>query len=417
MTRPHHQVVRIVFGIAVAALTAACGVAGTGQPEPGGRAEQQVASPARSLPIGTALSLSGRFSREGSMLRAGYETWLEAVNSDGGVVVGGQKLPVRLVVYDDESEPLTAIKMVERLVHQDGVGLILGPFSSQTTLSSATVAERLGALTVAPDASLPGLYSRGLQMIVSVLPTDDRYFCGLVELAGGLSPRPRPIALLVPDEPFYTAAVEGARERARALGMDAPLVESYPPNARDVLGPLSRIAAARPRLLAVGGPPERLAGLRDQLQELRLAPPLRALGPGQATPELRRALQSDLDGAIVLDWWFPELTASGPVLGSAREFRARFERLHGYPPDSRAAAAAAAGLALQLGVERAASVDPRAVRAALGQVDVLTFWGHLGWDSAGRNRATIPPLVQYQGSRPVAVYPPDFAGGQLRYPP
>ena len=371
---------------------------------------------AEPLLVGATVSLSGRFSREGAALRAGYQSWARAANEAGGVAVDGQRRSVRLLVYDDASDPLTAVRMVEQLAREDGVGLLLGPHSGPLTAATATAAERLGALTVAPDAASPALYERGLRMLVSVLPTEDRYFDGLLDLADRLSPRPRSMALFVPDDPFFGGAVEGARDRARGLGLRPPLVERYALDAREVLEALDRIAESRPEVLLIGGEPERLALFVPQLRQLRLAPPLRAVATPHRSGDLPAALSDDLEGVVALDWWWPELAFAGPLLGSARDFAATFEQHHGYRPDARAASAAAAGLALQLGVERAGSAEPGPVRTALGELDVQTFWGRLAWDAQGRNRAASVPLVQFQQGRPLVIHPSGAAGAQLRYP-
>ena len=374
---------------------------------------QPIAEP---LLVGAAVSLSGRFSSEGAALRAGYQTWARAVNESGGMAVGGERRMVRLLLEDDASDPLTAVRTVERLVQQAGARLLLGPYSSPLTAATATAAERLGALTIAPDASSPALSSRGLQLLVSVLPSDDRYFDGLLDFTTQLVPRPWSLALFVPDEPFFTAAAAGARERGRAYGFRSIVVERYALDAREVLGPLDRLAESRPDVLVIGGEPERLALFLPQLRELRLAPPLRVVVPQQRPHDLAAALGRDLEGLATLDWWSPGLTTAGPLFGSAADFARRFADEHGYPPDARSAAAAAAGLALQLGVAQADSADPALVRAALGQLDVQTFWGRLAWDSAGRNRAASVPVLQFQEGRPLVVHPPEAAQSQLRYP-
>ena len=112
----------------------------------------------------------------------------------------------------------------------------------------------------------------------------------------------------------------------------------------------------------------------------------------------------------------PTLTAVGPVIGSARDFVERFKRLHGYDPEPRCAAATAAGLVLQLALEQAGSAEPSTVREAFSTLDVNTFWGRVAWDTSGRNRVAVPPVLQQHGESVVAVYPREVASGQLRYP-
>ena len=406
---------RLLFVLALSIGTAAC------NPQAATRSGAPPANPSKEqgvepILVGATVSLSGRFSREGASRRAGYLTWVEVANAAGGVDVAGVRRPVRLVIYDDESETSTAVRMVDRLIKSDGVTLLLGPYSSQITTATATLAEQFGALTVAPDASWGSVYARGLEMVVSILPTDDRYFDGLLDLVTTVWPRPRSSAFLVPDEPFLTAAADGARDRAGALGLESVIVERYKPDARDVTGALERVARARPDLLVAGAEQERLRAFLPEIDELRLAPSLLALVPGPLPPDLS-AISRRGNGLLTLDWWTSGLTAAGPVLGSAREFAFTFERIHGYQPDARAAAAAAAGLALQLGVQRANSVEPRRVRAVLSDLEVVTFWGRLGWDAAGRNRAATVPVMQLQHGVPVVVHPRELAEARLRYAP
>ncbi|MDP8923695.1 MAG: ABC transporter substrate-binding protein, partial [Chloroflexota bacterium] len=360
--------------------------------EPAAPAPPVVGATAGRAPIriGLPVSLSGRFSREGQLQLAGYETWRQAANEQGGALVGTERLPVELTVADDQSEPLSAVRQVEQLVRQEGIRLFLGSVSSQIALAAATAAERLGALTLAPDASSPGVYGHGLQLLVSILPTEDHYFDGLAELAAGVAPRARPIGLLISDDPFYNTAAEGLRARAAALGIREVLVERFAAHETDLTPQVGRLAQARPRCLIVAGGADRIRGLLPTLRELEFSPPMRALVPIDPVGDGR--LPPELDGALSVDWWSPELRSSGPVLGSAREFAARFRALHGYPPNSYTAAAAAAGLALQLGIERADSTDPRLVRASLGRLDVRTFWGRQAWDADGRARGEVPVL-------------------------
>lgn len=371
---------------------------------------------ASELQIGVILSLSGRFSREGALMRAGYEVWQDAVEQAGGLKVSDGRRALRLHLLDDESEPLTAGRQAERLVQGQGVRLFLGPFSSAITTSVATVTDRAGAVLVAPDAPAAGLYRRGLKGLFSILPTEDRLFHGLADIAASVQPRATPVGIIIADEPSNAAAAAGFRERANALDLGPVRLELTALGSRDIMPPLLRTAESTPRFIVLA---------TEYGQTTRFAPSLRAYlpytsmralvpMPEPVDPTGRRALL--YDGILTVENWWPTISANGPVFGSATEYAERFKRLHGYAADPRSAAATAAGLALQLAVERAGGADPTAVRDALSGMDLLTFWGRLGWDTAGRNRASAPPVLQQQGSELVAVHPPDVAGARIRYP-
>ena len=368
------------------------------------------------LEIGVVLSLSGRYSREGALMRSGYEVWADAVAQAGGIKVGSSRRPVRLAFADDESEPLNAGRQVERLASAGRIRLWLGPFTSAISTAVVTVADRAGALVVAPDASAAGLYRRGLKGLVSILAPDDRLLHGLADLAATLQPRAQPVGIMIADEPTNAAAAAGFRERAAALDLGPVRLELTALGSEDASAPLERISEDAPRCVIVATEAGQTARFTPTIRELLPFAAMRALVP-LPEPAARSARRDPIyDGVVTVEAWSPALTASGPVLGSAREFADRFRRLHGYDPDARSAAAAAAGLVLQLAVDRAGSVEPTSVRDAFSTLDVTTFWGRLAWDAAGRNRVAVPPVLQQQGDAVVAVYPPDVASGRLRYP-
>ena len=366
--------------------------------------------------VGLVLSLSGRYSREGAMMRAGYETWRDAVAQAGGIKIGAGRRPVRIQLLDDESEPLNAGRQAERLLSGSGVRLLLGPFSSAITTAVAIVADRHGAVLVAPDASASGLFRRGLTGLFSILPTDDRLLHGLADLAATVQPRAHPVGIIIADEPANAAAAAGFRERAKALELQPVRLELTALGSVDITPPLQRVAEDTPRFVILATEAGQTVRYAPFLREYLPFTSMRALIPMPEPPEPSGRRATLYDGVLTVENWAPSITATGPVLGSAVEFTERFVREHGYPPDSRCAAAAAAGLALQFAIEQADSMEPPAVRESLSALDVTTFWGRLAWDLAGRNRVSVPPVLQQQGDQLVAVYPRDLAGGRHRYP-
>jgi len=94
-------------------------------------------APAGPLRIGASISLTGRYDRTGRELKNGYDLWAEQTNAAGGIM-GRQ---VEFVVYDDTSDPETARNLYEKLISEDKVDLIIGPYSSPVTLPATTVTE------------------------------------------------------------------------------------------------------------------------------------------------------------------------------------------------------------------------------------------------------------------------------------
>ena len=66
--------------------------------------------------FGAAVSLTGATAKEGEYVKNGYNMFIEDVNKDGGFKVGNNKCAISLKIYDDESNPDTSAKLIEKLV-------------------------------------------------------------------------------------------------------------------------------------------------------------------------------------------------------------------------------------------------------------------------------------------------------------
>ena len=80
--------------------------------------------------LGSAISLTGKYSSNGVHTQNGYNMDVDRINSMGGVKVGGKTYKFEIIYYDDESNPKRAAQLAERLISQDGVEYMLGPYSS-----------------------------------------------------------------------------------------------------------------------------------------------------------------------------------------------------------------------------------------------------------------------------------------------
>ena len=103
--------------------------------------------------VGATVSLSGEYQLLGLDQLQGMQMWADDVNRRGALL--GRK--VEIVHYDDESDPQTSARLYERLITEDRVDLLLGPYSSDITYAASEVAERHGLPMVATGAAARAL--------------------------------------------------------------------------------------------------------------------------------------------------------------------------------------------------------------------------------------------------------------------
>ena len=97
--------------------------------------------------LGAAVSLTGKYSSNGVHTQNGYNMAVDRINSMGGIKVGGKTYKFDIIYYDDESNPKRAAQLAERLISQDKVEFMLGPYSSGLTKVAAISLSSFGNLS------------------------------------------------------------------------------------------------------------------------------------------------------------------------------------------------------------------------------------------------------------------------------
>ena len=106
--------------------------------------------------IGASLSLTGTYAKLGKNQHEGYQICEKELNAKGGLL--GRK--VQFVVYDDQSMPATAVRLYEKLITEDKVDGVMGPYSSPVTEASVNVTEKYKKVMVAPLAATTSIFKR-----------------------------------------------------------------------------------------------------------------------------------------------------------------------------------------------------------------------------------------------------------------
>ena len=128
--------------------------------------------------LGSAISLTGKYSTNGvhtqERLRAGRSSWSTRSRRREGRTTSPIKIDDQ-VYYDDESTPARGAQLAERLINQDGVKYMLGPYSSGLTKAIAPVTEKYGVPMVEAEGASRSLFTQGYKYLFAVLSTSEQY--------------------------------------------------------------------------------------------------------------------------------------------------------------------------------------------------------------------------------------------------
>jgi len=102
------------------------------------------------------------------------------------------------------------------------------------------------------------------------------------------------------------------------------------------------------------------------------------------------------------------------LFGTTENFNKLFRAKYGRDPDYGEASSAVAGAVLQLAIEKAGTTDRKAVREALANMKVTTFFGPIEFGPTGQVHSLQPPVFQIQNGTQVVILPEAIKQGSLR---
>ncbi|MCY3849727.1 MAG: amino acid ABC transporter substrate-binding protein [Acidimicrobiaceae bacterium] len=370
---------------------------------------------AGTIRIGAALSETGRFAGEGKAVRQGYDTWVRWVNEErGGVKLPDGSYEVEIVYYDDESDADTAADLVRRLIDEDDVDFLLGPYSSSLTTGSSAVSEAAGVLMVQGTASADSMYQRGFENLFGVATIASDYTKTGIE---SFAAQGAETAVIVHhDSPFAVAVANGAVEHFEANGIEVLSVETYTGDPTDLASIISEFARLDPDVFLGGGLYSDAVNFVDVSERVGFDPDGMLVTVGPSNPKFSEELGDSAEGVVGPTQWEATMAYEGQWFGSAADYAALYESWWSEPPVYQAASATAAALALHVAVERAGSTDTEAVRSALGETEMLTFYGPIGFDERGVNALKPMGAVQVQDGAINVVAPRAAAVADLAFP-
>ena len=371
------------------------------------------------LHIGVTVWLSDTFAKLGVETKAGYEIWKDVVNKAGGIKVGARKYTVDIIYYDDKSDAQTAAKLTEKLITEDKVKILFGPYSSGITDATATIAERYKVITLASSAYGDALYDKGRKYIFCPASRASTEYRNVLRMIKEMDPSLKRVAILAADNVAALAWAGGAQKHAQDLGFDVVAFEKYPLPINDLSSAILSIKSKNPDiLLSSGFVTDGILMLR-QMKDLRMSPKVVASMSPMASQEVLDNLKGDAEGLIVGLQYVSGAPFKDPVFGSLAAYEKLVLSAGPGTVNDRHVAASAAGVMLQKALERAGIVDDvDKIREALLRLDLKdTIFGPIKLENPnGINSARFASVAQIQGGKFVPVFPSNIRKQKPTYP-
>jgi len=371
--------------------------------------------------LGAAVSLTGKYSTNGKNTQDGYNLVVKTINDKGGIKVGNKHYDLKVVYYDDESTSARGAQLAERLISQDHVNFVLGPYSSALTKAIAPITEKYKIPMVEGNGADRGLFTQGYKYMFAVLNTSDYYLRSAVTILAdeakkaGRDPKSLKIAIAIENDNFSQDVRDGIEEDAKKYGMKVVIDDKLPADLNDMSATLTKVKALKPDALMISGHEKgAVLGIRQVAAEKVYVPMLALTHCDSA--EITEKFGKDADYAFCGSQWDVSMTYTDRWFGNSQKYAAMFKQAFNYDPPYQAAESTASVEVFADAIERAGSLDKDKVRDALAKTDMMTFFGPVKFDATGKNIAKSMVMYQVQHEKYVVVAPAKWATAKPIYP-
>jgi branched-chain amino acid transport system substrate-binding protein len=383
------------------------------------------------ITIGFGMALTGGLAPNGKAALLAMQIWEQDVNAKGGLL--GR--PVKLVYYDDQSNPATVPALYTKLLDVDKVDLVISGYATNMVVPALPIVmqhERmfLGLLGLAANSEFnyPNYFS--------INPAGGPHpkqasSVGFFEIAMAQTPKPQTVAFVGADAEYPHNALDGAKELAKAAGLKTVYDRTYPPATTDYSPIVRGIQAANPDIVYVASYPSDTVGIIRAANEIGLKAKLFGGGMvGLQATAIKTQLGPLMNGIVDYDFWLPVGPYATP---EAMDFLKRYQ--------SKSAAAGVDLLGfylppfayadlqvLQQAVEGVGSLDQQKLADYIRRHTFKTVAGDITFGPNGEWTESRVLEVQFQNVKgndveqfkdpkvEVVRYPPALKDGTLKYP-
>ncbi len=364
--------------------------------------------------VGNIIPLSGPSASVGQQGKNARDMAVEEINAAGGIQsLGGAKL--EMLYADSESKPEKGVSEAERLINTEKVHLLTGCWNSAVTYPTSAVAERYGIPFVVPVSVADKITEQGFKTVFRIAAKDSWWtrdqFAFLKDIQQEFKTEIKSLAFVYENGDWGKGFAGQWRALAEKNGYKIVLDEPYPSSATDLSPVVQKIRRAQPDVLMLVSNAADAILLTNTLADYRVK--LKAIiasGGGHADPSFLKATGDNARYLFDIVEWETDVNKPG-----VKEINAKFKSRYGYNLAGESVDAYLAMYVIKDALERAGSLDPEKIRAALAQTNLrsgpamIASYDAIEFDASGQNKHAALSIVQVNdlgnGLERITVWP------------
>ena len=369
------------------------------------------------IKLGAVIALTGAMASGGKDVRAGYEIAIKHINDAGGVFVKeyNKKLPLELIILDDESDAVKTTTRLDKLSSVDNVVAYLGGFSSDLNVVGMSTAEKNKVPWIGVTVAAEAPFRKGFKYIFVPFSLAGDQVTTFFDLLDSIPKEQRPVKLghMELQVDWGKECGEYIRDMAKKRGYTVIAEQKYAPPTKDFSSLIMDLKSAGADVIfSVPTPPQSIMIVK-QMKELNYAPKVTLFIRGPDLSTYWDAMGKDANYVVSDGNWDETMKYPGNER-VVRDYRAKYPQVAsiGIP----VGCAYGALQILAKAIETAGTLDREKLRSTIGKVEIMTVRGPIKFRENGS--AIIKyGFRQWYNAKNVQIWPKEVAVGELRLAP
>ncbi len=367
------------------------------------------------IELGASIPLTGNFGALGNMVLPGYEFAVADINADGGIYVEeyGTKIPVRLTVYDDESDPTKAVSKLETLFSDQNVVAYLGGAGSSMHAAASAIAEKNQVPYCGIAFALYQIHQQGYKYLFSPFPKSPQQAKDTFEILNAAIPeaeRPTKVAIFSYSDDWGKELGDLWEQYATENGYEVVVRAENPVGVNEWSDAILRAKAAGAEVLLTLPVFPDGSGMFKTMAELGWTPKFSLVIRAPEGVNWGESMGAIGDYVTIFPGWH-----HGEKFAGVDELNAAYQAEFGRPADLLTGPAYACVQLFAAAIENAGTLDREAIREAMAASDMETVVGPVTFNEDGTGNV-LNPLIQWQNGQLELVWPPEQSTAEFLYP-
>jgi branched-chain amino acid transport system substrate-binding protein len=363
--------------------------------------------------VGAVLPLTGEESRVGTFYKAAYELATKEINDHGGLELRqyGRKIPIKLIIYDDKTDPATSRNLYERLALQDHVDAMLGGYSTDLVQAQTVVPNQHGIPYVGGGGAASAIYKRGFKTIFSLLASIENLAyteCDFIEEMQAQKKLPKPLKMAV----VYENTSHGqdfakgltARAKQKPQNFQIVMSEAFDLHGKDFTPLLQKVKAINANAFMSDAHLDDYITMQRQYAQAGLHHAYLTYGARGPEKSARDALGKSADYIVAAAWW-NQAIPNAAVKAFDEKWAKAYPKLNA---EWYAALPYETARTLYIALTETGSLDKTKVVETLRHIDIrdtVLPGGHIRFEADGQINAPFVVTENLPDGKTVIVYP------------